>query len=561
MIKTLYLNLEDDITKITARLKKEASSELVLVFPKKSFLFADSINLRLLKKQADILGKKLSILTMDEMGQMYAKEAGFDLKFLPKRIVNKNFSDIRPGIEFSHVTSQAGPVEAFEEPLVEKKLLRKISRPAFTKSEVQGRNAIRRVSVPNISVRQGSKENVQQDDLVQALFDEAPAFEQELSSKKARGYKKFTIGIISAVLILVLLVVFVIMPSAQILVYAKSQPITRDIDVLLSAVATTSDVRSPFLQAERVNETMTAEESFVTTGKKEVGTKAHGTVKIFNLTSNPLNLKAATTTLTLGNKNYSFTLDQAGIKPSSNKETGSVSAEIIASSGGEDYNLPAGTRIEITNQVFGSNPQFLYAKTETPIVGGTSRFISIISEEDLSKAKSELEIKIVDEFRAKLKDSNLIIPDKGYTATFNSFVPDKLVGTESPNFIATAKVDLKGLAFDSTQLSQLMRDRIATNLSGNRTLQDPSLDKIKYEVKLMDALAGTATLSVHYESQAIAELDLDGLLPQLLGKTKQEAGEILLSADDVDRVEVFLKPTWQSTLPRFRQRVNIEIQR
>ncbi len=561
MIKTLYLNLEDDITKITARLKKEVSSELVLVFPKKSFLFADSINLRLLKKQADILGKKLSILTMDEMGQMYAKEAGFDLKFLPKRIVNKNFSDIRPGIEFSHSPSQALPLEVAEAPVVEKKLSRKIPRPVAVRMERVGKAPLRRVAVPNISVHQGNKENAQQDDLVQALFDEAPAFEQELTRKKARGYRKFAIGIISVFLIIVLLVVFVILPRAQILVYAKSQPITRDIDVLLNSATTNSDVRSPFLQAERVQETMTAEESFATTGKKEVGTKAHGTVKIFNLTSNPLNLKAATTTLTLGNKNYTFTLDQAGIKPSSNKEEGSVSAEIIASSGGEDYNLPAGTRIEITNQVFGSNPQFLYAKTETPIVGGTSRFISIISEEDLVKAKTALENKIIEELRTKLKDSNLIIPDKGYAVTFNSFVPDKLAGTESPNFTATAKVDIKGLAFDSSQLSQLMRDRIVTNLSGNRTLQDPSLDNIKYEVKVMDIAAGTATLSVHYESQAIAELDLEGLMPQLLGKTKQEAGEILLSADDVDRVEVLLKPSWQSTLPRFSQRVDIEIKR
>lgn len=561
MIKTLYLNLEDDITKITARLKKEVSSELVLVFPKKSFLFADSINLRLLKKQADILGKKLSILTMDEMGQMYAKEAGFDLKFLPKRIVNKNFSDIRPGIEFSHSASQAQPLAVSVEPVVEKKLLRKISRPVAVRMDGSGKAPLRRVAVPNISVHQGNKENAQQDDLVQALFDEAPAFEQELTQKKVRGYRKFAIGIISVVLIIVLLVVFVILPRAQILVYAKSQPITRDIDVLLNSATTNSDVRSPFLQAERVQETMTAEESFATTGKKEVGTKAHGTVKIFNLTSNPLNLKAATTTLTLGNKNYTFILDQAGIKPSSNKEEGSVSAEIIASNGGEDYNLPAGTRIEITNQVFGSNPQFLYAKTETPIVGGTSRFISIISEEDLVKAKTALENKIIEELRTKLKDSNLIIPDKGYTITFNSFVPDKLAGTESPNFTATAKVDIKGLAFDSSQLSQLMRDRIVTNLSGNRTLQDPSLDNIKYEVKVMDIVAGTATLSVHYESQAIAELDLEGLMPQLLGKTKQEAGEILLSADDVDRVEVLLKPSWQSTLPRFSQRVNIEIKR
>jgi len=95
MAKSIYLNLEDDIAKITTRLKREASDEVVLVVPKKSLLFSDSINLRLLKKQADMIGKTLFIMTMDEMGQSYAKEAGFELKFLSKTNSKKISADIR----------------------------------------------------------------------------------------------------------------------------------------------------------------------------------------------------------------------------------------------------------------------------------------------------------------------------------------------------------------------------------------------------------------------------------------------------------------------------------
>src|SRR3990167_6766132 len=99
MIRSIYLNLEDDIPKITARLKRERADEVVLVFPKKSFIFSDSINLRLLKKQVDLLGKKVHILTMDEMGQAYAKEAGFNLKFLPRaRPAGGGFGDIRSNL-------------------------------------------------------------------------------------------------------------------------------------------------------------------------------------------------------------------------------------------------------------------------------------------------------------------------------------------------------------------------------------------------------------------------------------------------------------------------------
>ncbi len=84
MNKTLYFNLEDDIKKIAEKIRHEKVADLVLVFPKKSYLFSDGVNLKLLKKQTDLLSKEVYILTMDERGQTYAKEAGFGLKFLPK---------------------------------------------------------------------------------------------------------------------------------------------------------------------------------------------------------------------------------------------------------------------------------------------------------------------------------------------------------------------------------------------------------------------------------------------------------------------------------------------
>nr|MDQ3018507.1 hypothetical protein [bacterium] len=95
MPTTIYLNLEDDVTKVADKIRRERGPEVVLVFPKQSFIFSDSINLRLLKKQIDLMGKKAHILTMDEKGQMYAQEAGFSLKHLAKTTRNNSTSDIR----------------------------------------------------------------------------------------------------------------------------------------------------------------------------------------------------------------------------------------------------------------------------------------------------------------------------------------------------------------------------------------------------------------------------------------------------------------------------------
>src|SRR6266700_2548715 len=94
-IPSIYINLEDDVSKIVTRLKHQFAKQVVLVCPKRSFLFSDSVNLKLLKKQTDLLGKEVFILTMDEKGQMYAKDAGFQLKFLPKAGGTRALSDIK----------------------------------------------------------------------------------------------------------------------------------------------------------------------------------------------------------------------------------------------------------------------------------------------------------------------------------------------------------------------------------------------------------------------------------------------------------------------------------
>src|SRR5438477_11512540 len=68
MTPTIYINLEDDVSAVAARLKRERSPQVVLVCPKRCFLFSDPINLKLLKTQVDLLGKEVYILTMDEKG-------------------------------------------------------------------------------------------------------------------------------------------------------------------------------------------------------------------------------------------------------------------------------------------------------------------------------------------------------------------------------------------------------------------------------------------------------------------------------------------------------------
>ena len=64
-----------------------------------------------------------------------------------------------------------------------------------------------------------------------------------------------------------------------------------------------------------VNETVNKTDTFQSQGKMQVGNKASGTVKIYNFTCSPLNLKADTTTLTVGSKTYTLLNDIVLLKP------------------------------------------------------------------------------------------------------------------------------------------------------------------------------------------------------------------------------------------------------
>lgn len=558
MAKTLYINLEDDVNKVIAQLKREKSAEAVLVFPKQSFIFSDSINLRLLKKQVDMLGKKVSILTMDERGQTFAKEAGFELKSMPRKSVSHSMSDIRfRTAPVPEVIATASTVNNFEKDFEAN--LGVIAEPEIPYTPAPLKPIKRKtISRPNVrSISENSLPPVR----TKENFFLPPDEKFVVPPKKQRSFKPYLVGFIALALIASLLLVLVVLPSANITVYAKAQTVARDIDIIADVAAQAPDSAKLSLPAVAVNESQTVVETFQTNGKKEVGSKAEGRIAIYNLTGSPMALKSSTTTITVGSKVYLFKADQPNVKAltSASADSNATVADIIASDGGEGYNIPAGTRMEITNQAFGSQPQKLYAKTVTQIVGGNSRFISAISKDEITAAQNKLIKKVVDGINANLAGSNVKLVDGAYTVNVTSFTTDKPEGTEAQNFVSELKVTIAGLAFDETALKNIVRQRLLMTLGNGKTLQELEKDTIVYKIKNLDVQSGIMQLALHYESQAKPNIEEDDLKNKIAGKTKQEASDLILSNPDIDKVEIIVQPAWQSGLPRFTSKIHVEV--
>ena len=73
--QTIYLGIEDDISSVVDHLALAKSPNVVFIIPKNAEIFSSIINFRLLKREAENLGKNISIITADRTGRHLAKRA------------------------------------------------------------------------------------------------------------------------------------------------------------------------------------------------------------------------------------------------------------------------------------------------------------------------------------------------------------------------------------------------------------------------------------------------------------------------------------------------------
>lgn len=76
MHKTLYIDVDEEITSIIDRVRKAAADEIIVIAPKSALLLQSLVNLKLLKKEAGRRKKKLMIVTQDKIGKKLIEKAG-----------------------------------------------------------------------------------------------------------------------------------------------------------------------------------------------------------------------------------------------------------------------------------------------------------------------------------------------------------------------------------------------------------------------------------------------------------------------------------------------------
>lgn len=80
MHQTFYIDVDEEITSIVEKIRKAQFPEIIMVVPKHALLIQSIVNLKLLRKEADALGMKISIVTQDKLGKLLIAKAGISIQ-------------------------------------------------------------------------------------------------------------------------------------------------------------------------------------------------------------------------------------------------------------------------------------------------------------------------------------------------------------------------------------------------------------------------------------------------------------------------------------------------
>ncbi len=507
----IYLEHDAEITEAIEKLKKAAGDEVRIVVPARSPFLQSIVNLKLLKKAAKSSDKELVLVTADKHATALAGKVGL--------LVAKN------------VKAEAKVPEADPEP-------KSVTQAAI---------------VPPIA-----RDEPRNDDVPVQRFDEPQTARKKSkkSKKNSRGkipnYDRFKVWIWAGAGLLGFLLFMWLMSSFVQTATVRVQAAADRRDVSTTFVVTSTG--SGDVPARALETTKDLSQSIESTGQKDVGAKATGTLSISNCSeSDDFTLPAGSVVSTAGKKfttTTSTAVTGAKFSGGSCSKAGTGSAAVTAAENGDSYNF--------SNATFTVGSYAKVTATGTTS-GGVSKVIKVISQADLDGAVKALvdgsKPQALNELREKATEEQKVL-DETLTATVVTQSSNPPVGAEATNATVTVKAKYSVLVVDRADLEKVVTKSLADSLKNGSQVLDPGLDQATY--KLIKNTNGTFTYSLTTVAYIGQPIDKEALAKQVAGKPKKDVSDIAKQYPNVSGATVDAWPLVPN-MPVPPQNIKVEI--
>lgn len=396
---------------------------------------------------------------------------------------------------------------------------------------------------------------------VPAIFSNIKIDKRLISSLKSKALnnKKASLAVFSVLGFLAIAVLFYFFSEkADISLVINSKKEQKPASVTFSPSSQT-DVKNGVLAAVIITVSEDGSDTIPTTGTKNIGNPAKGTVTVFNNDTTGGVTFPAGTVITSSN-NLNFTMDSSVTVASasgdifSGTKPGTANVNVTASSIGQEYNLPSATTFTI-----GQNSN-VAAKNDNAFSGGSSKKVNVVSDADIQKLLSDLpkslEQKAQNDINSKVSGDQIILP-QFIDETVQSKSFDKKSGDQADQVTLKGTVNFEAIAYnkqDLLSLAQTLFDTSSVILSKNNLTADAKNIVVE---KNKDV---TADLNI--KAKILPAIDTVSLAKQIAGDPVQKAKNTLLNLNQVASVIINIKPAiffLPQNLPQDYKKITITV--
>ena len=585
----IYIEAEDDITDILAKIKNAKNKIVALVPPKKAGVLRSAVNFKLITKTATKAEKTVVLVSGDESLVRLASAANIPVaKTLQSKPRLPHADDAE---EFGDDETKSDVIEAEEPEEASKKIEVKgdgaeaddepKAKAGSKKATAKKEEAAEKATTKAVATKKAKEED---DDVIE---EEKPS--RKKNNQKVPNFKKYQKFIIAGIIAVLLLGGFVfwalvIAPAVKISVSISTTPGSISQKVTFTSVEGNDDVDNGILYVESKSITKTVEGNFEATGQVDKGTKASGSITVTRPKDDAVNSEddltfsiPSGTTVRIGGKEYVTTAgssvpatakdlyDCGGtiFKPKKClKETlSSGKIPVVAKEVGEAYNIGAAT-----NGTLGINTSKKYSVSSSEMTGGTSKIVKIVSDKDLADAEAGLDMSIDNDARDELTDefgedylliSSSFSSDNGKVTT-SPAVNEEVGDGVTPKIVKEVKFTI--FAVKREDVDRYLKKLAEAELGGDDTqmVHDTGIDKAFVDT-FKDTGNGTYSGKLKSTYRTGPKITEEDVLNKVKGKRLGEVQTMIKSIKGVKEVKVKSSYFWVVSVPEDPNKISIEL--
>lgn len=540
----IYIDTEDNITDIIAKVNDSEGKIVALVPPKRVGAIQSAVNLKLVHRAAEQAKKHLVVVTNNPALSALAGSAGIPIA--------KNLQS-KP--EMPEVTE----LENEQDDIIDGNDL-----PVGEHAKIGDTNGQTDDSEPGTTGAMGAA--ALKADAKQKAIDSKNALAATAAKARTKipnfdSFRKKLFLIIAGVVLLTGFLVWAIMfaPSASIVIRANTSETALNTKVSVGTSLTT-DLQAGTLTAATKSATKDVSVAFTATGKKDVGEKATGTVRF--VPTNPLiflngaTIPAGTQVVATGGAAF---ITSAAVVFDSDDPASSLAAgktvTVTAVASGSSFNGANGVA---------SGPSGFSTTFTAATAGGTDKTVAVVQQSDIDAVAGEVQ-KSTDTEQAKkdlisqFGDAYIAIEDT-FKVDTSAVKPSPAVGQESADGkgVLAGKITYTMLAVPRTEAEKYLSAYFAQHIDGqsNQKVYDNGIGGVAFTNPI--ANDGNYIVTVTTNGKIGPKINEAEVKEFAKGKKSGEIKVYVEAINGVESAEVAFSPFWVTTAPNDVNRIKVQ---